>query len=71
MKKLLKSYDLENDQQYFEMIVNSVINGQRTQAKNQFNELKKEYKKQFIKSIFGYWESGLSQQDKEMFINEL
>ncbi len=32
MKKLLKAYGFNSDMQYFEMIVESVINGQRTQA---------------------------------------
>ena len=71
MKKLLKSYGLDSDMQYFEMICESVINGQRTQAKEQFNEMSKEYRKKFISNTFGNWESGLSEQDKQMFLNEL
>ena len=71
MKKLLKIYDFNSDMQYYEMIVMSVINGQRSQAKGQFRVLPKEQKKSFLKAIFGYWDSGLSEQDKQMFLNEI
>lgn len=71
MKKLLKLYDLNSDQQYFEMIVESVINGQRSQAKEQFKAMPKNDRKNFVKSITSYWETGLSQSDKEIFIDLL
>lgn len=70
MKKLLKEYGFNSDMQYFEIIVESVINGQRTQAKNQFNAMPKSDKKNFVKSILTYWNSGLSERDIEMFIDE-
>ena len=63
MKKLLKQYGLNSDFSYFEMIVASYMNGQRTQAKNQFSVMTKEYKKSFIKSALTHWESGLSQRN--------
>jgi len=69
MKKLLKSYGFNSDMQYFEMIVDSVINGNRTQAREQFMAMPKEYRKSFVKSIFGGWETGLSERDKLMFID--
>jgi hypothetical protein len=53
------------------MIVESVINGNRTQAKEQFNAMPRKIRKAFIVSIYGNWESGLSLQDKAMFMNEL
>lgn len=71
MKKLLKAYSFNSDMQYYEMIVESVINGQRKQAREQFNAMPKENKKSFLKSIYGGWTSRLTLQDKEMFINEL
>jgi hypothetical protein len=71
MKKLLKDYGFNSDMQYFEMIVESVINGNRTQAKEQFNAMPRKIRKAFIVSIYGNWESGLSLQDKAMFMNEL
>ncbi len=71
MKKILKDYELNSDMQYFEMIVESVINGNRTQAKEQFNAMPRKIRKNFIVAIYSNWESGLSYQDKAMFMNEL
>ena len=61
MKKLLKTYSLNSDQQYFEIIVESYINGQLAQAREQFNAMSKEYKKQFVKSSLTFWQNGLNQ----------
>ena len=70
MKKLLKDYELNSDMQYFEMIVTSVINGNRTQAKEQFKAMPKQYKKMFLKSILGNsWDCGLNYADKCMFLD--
>ena len=55
MKKLLKKYGLNSDMQYFEMIVESVINGQRTQAKELFASLTKSERKSFVKAICFEW----------------
>ena len=71
MKKLLKEYGFNSDMQYFEMIVESVINGQRRQAMMQFTALSKENKKAFIKAIYGNWITGLSQDNKDMFLDIL
>ena len=71
MKKLLKDYELNSDMQYFEMIVESVINGQRTQAKELFNAMPRKVRKAFIVSIYGNWQSGLSNSDKAMFMDQL
>jgi hypothetical protein len=69
MKKLLKAYGFNSDIQYFEMIVESVINGQRTQAKEQFKAMSKENRKGFLTSLVGgNWESGLSDADKTIFL---
>ena len=71
MKKLLKEYDFNSDLQYFEMIVDSVINGNRTQAKAQFTAMPKQYQKKFIKALFGNWTTDLDVKDKNMFLDEL
>lgn len=63
MKKLLKECQLNSDMQYFEMIAESFINGQITQAKEQFKAMPKKYRKSFIKSVNGNWQSGLSRQN--------
>lgn len=62
MKKLLKEYGLNSDMQYFEIIVDSFINGQIAQAKSQFNAMTKKYKKAFIKSALTHWQSGLNEK---------
>jgi hypothetical protein len=71
MKKLLKAYGFNSDMQYFEMVVESVINGQRTQAKEQFKAMPKDYRKSFVKAIYGNWTTPLGTQDKEMFFDLL
>lgn len=68
MKKLLKQYGYNSDMQYFEMIIESVINGNRTQAKEQFKAMPKADRTNFLKSIFGAWETGLTDNDKFLFI---
>jgi hypothetical protein len=71
MKKLLKDYGFNSNMQYFEMVVESVINGNRTQAREQFNAMPRKVRKAFLVSIYGNWESGLSNSDKAMFMNEI
>jgi hypothetical protein len=48
MDKLLKSYNFIDLSEYFDMIIESVINGQIAQSKEQFNAMPKEFKKSFI-----------------------
>ena len=62
MKKLLKEYGLNSDMQYFEIIVESYLNGQLAQAKEQFNAMSKDYKKQFVKSSLTNWSNGISKE---------
>lgn len=69
MKKLLKQYGMNSDMQYFEMIVESVINGQITQSKEQFKAMTREQRKQFVGAIFGNWSTPLSESHKQMFLN--
>ncbi len=64
MKKLLKVYGFNSDMQYFEMIAESFINGQRTQAYGQFKALPKANRISMLKSITGgQWDSGLDASD--------
>ncbi len=51
LTKLLKTYELNSDFDYFNMIIRSVINGQRTQSQNLFKELPKQQRKDFVKFI--------------------
>ena len=48
MKKLIKQYSFNSDMQYFEMIVQSVINVQYSQAKEQFKTMPKNKRLLFI-----------------------
>lgn len=61
MKKLLKTYNFNSDMDYFEMIIESFINGQNTQAINQFKALPKKERKNMVKmAIDGDWLTGLN-----------
>jgi uncharacterized membrane protein YbaN (DUF454 family) len=61
MKKLLKIYGFNSDMQYFEMIVESMYNGQYTQAYNQFKTMPRKERITFLKSAtVGDWKSGLT-----------
>jgi hemerythrin superfamily protein len=71
MKKLLKQYGFNSDMQYFEMVVDSCINGQYKQAREQFKAMSKQYQKKFVKNIHGNWHSGLTNSDKSKFIEWL
>ncbi len=72
MKNLLKAYGLNSDIQYFDMIVESVINGQRTQAKEQFLAMPRKERKSFVGPLcFGTWRTPLQKQDVEMFFELL
>lgn len=75
MKKLLKAYGFNSDMQYFEMIVESVINGQRTQAKELFMDMPRKYRVNFVACIHYGWSIALSAEledrDKEMFLRLL
>lgn len=51
IKKLLKSYSFTDVRQYFDMIVDSVTNGQVGQAKEQFIQLPKEERVQFLRKL--------------------
>lgn len=71
MKKLLKQYGFNSDMQYFEMVVDSCINGQYKQAREQFKAMPKQYQQTFVKNIHGNWHSGLVDSDKSKFIEWL
>jgi hypothetical protein len=69
MKKLLKLYNFNSDMQYYEMIVESFLNGQFTQAYEQFTSMPKVNRVAFLKAAtVGGWESGLGDHKiKELF----
>ena len=51
MKKLLKSYGIATANDYYAMCLDSVINGQKSQAKDQFFALPKGYKKEMVRNL--------------------
>lgn len=60
MKKILTSYNLTSDMQYFEMIVESFLNGQFSQAYSQFTAMPKKNRIAFLKAAtVGGWNTGL------------
>lgn len=72
LEKLLKEYSLNSDMSYFDMILQSVENGQICQAGTQFLQLAKLDRKNFIKYVAtAFVENPLSQQDFNAFIDIL
>lgn len=56
MKKLLKQYRLNSDMQYFEMCIESYINGQKAQAKQQFSAMPRGNRKEMVMAMIkGDW----------------
>ena len=67
---LAKEYDFETKEDYFNYIVESLINGQRQQVKNLFNAMKKDDQKEFL---IDYLENdnGYQTSTKNICISEL
>jgi hypothetical protein len=51
MKDLLKQYDFSDNNQYYDMIAESMLNGQKKQAIQQYLAMPQSYKKEFIKML--------------------
>lgn len=48
IENLVKDYEFETKEEYFNYIVESLVNGQRQQVKDLFNQMKKQDKKDFL-----------------------
>ena len=70
LKTLAKEYEFENEQQYFEYIVQSLINGQRSQVRELFNQMKKEDKEEFLNNFLEVGNS-YHEEVKSICIEEL
>lgn len=75
-KQDIKDYDFKTIEDYFNYIVDSIINGQRQQAKDLIKELSKEQKKEAVKHFSNYNERGFPlneqiEEAKEMVFNLL
>lgn len=55
MNKLLKLYNLNSDMQYYQMCVESKVNGQIQQAKDQFNAMPRADKKSMVRAMLTAW----------------
>ena len=51
LKTLCKVYEFENEYEYFDYIIESLINGNRTQCRELFNDLREDDKKSCIRYI--------------------
>ena len=71
MKKLLKQYGLNSDMQYFEMIIESFTNGQRSQAIEQFKAMPKKERQDMVKAVIGNWITGINPNDTNLLIDAI
>jgi len=64
MKKQLKDYGFNSDMQYYEMIAESFLNGNISQAKEQFKAMPKLHRIAMVRSatLWG-WSSGISKNN--------
>ncbi len=71
LSSILKQYQLNSDVQFFDVIIESRINGQNSQAKEQFNLLPEASKKSFLKYIIYSQIPPIKDGLLEFFINAL
>ena len=65
-KETLKEYEIESIYQYYDLIIDSIYDGQRKQARNYAKKLNKSQRLEFV-----YWLEDIYQDDiKEWFIRE-
>lgn len=69
MKKLLKAYGLQTEDDYTLMIRESYTNGQRTQAREQFKAMPRVNRIEFVKNMIYYWNA--PQSESILFFNTL
>jgi hypothetical protein len=70
MKKLLKTYGFNSDVQYFEMIADSFLNGQYSQAKEQFKAMPRANRKDMIKAIMsGNWQTAIDHKQVDILFD--
>lgn len=70
MQKLLASYDLSNENDYYEMVCISHINGQKKQAAEQFKAMPLVNRKALVKGIV-FDNEGVFDKDLKMFFFDL
>jgi hypothetical protein len=72
MKKLLKIYGFNSDMQYLEMIADSFLNGQYSQAKEQFKAMPKSYRISMLKTLVsGNWLTTITDSQRDILFDNL
>lgn len=69
MKKLLKEYGFSCFEQYHSMVIDSILNGQLEQAKDQFKALSKQDRKECF--VYSVNEFGISAKSSKFLLNLL
>lgn len=64
-------YGFNSDMQYFEMIVKYFKDGEIQKSKDLFLAMPRKERKGFVKSIYHYWNIGLTHSDKIIFFELL
>lgn len=65
-QKLFSEYDMGTGQQYFDMVIDSHINGQLKQAAEQFRAMPHRYRKELVKDCLNM---GMTEQYNFFFKN--
>jgi hypothetical protein len=72
MKKLLKEYGLNSDMQYFELIAESFLNGQRSQAIEQFKAMPRSYQISMLKTLASRnWQTTITDSQRDSLFDAL
>jgi hypothetical protein len=64
MKRLLKDYEFTQRHEYFDMVYNSLINGNRTQARELFTDMRREDRKECYLYFAGLYDCPTDEQRK-------
>ena len=69
LKTLCRELELDQEHQYYEYIIESKINGNNSQVRELFNDMKKDNKKFFLNDHLG--DSNVDNEIRKMCIEEL
>lgn len=67
---LAKEYDFSNENEYFQYIVDSLVNGNRQQVRDLFNQMKPEDQEEFLTTYLDV-KNGFQKSVLNICINEL
>jgi len=66
MKKLLKDYDLKQDEEYFDLCYNCLINGNYSATKDLFLRMRREDRKRCYKYFDGFYDYPTYDQQRNL-----